>query len=454
MSAQRNARRRSIGRRAFLRGAAGAAIALPFLEAMDREDDARADTFPKRFLVFFTGLGHPKPFWVPGGTETDMQFGPILQPLEPYKSDLLVLEGIDMESAYHGPGDPHQQGIGHALTGTELQSGTLFQYMCGSGQTVGWGGGVSLDQYLAQQGGAQTKLPSLELGIQVQDADIGARLSYAGPGMPVPPQDDPGAVWDQVFADLGGDPVGLKKQNAKRHHVLDRTMEDYKRLAPLVSTADRMKIEQHLASISDIAKRLDAPGALGGACQKPDRPNGGDVYQNDAYPALSRMQIDLLVMAMACDLTRVGSLLYASVHNGKTFTWLGQSQSHHQLSHAGDSDMGAQQQLVQIGAWHAGELAYLIGKLKAIPEGSGTMLDNTVILWCTDIAQGNTHGRRDMPYVLAGSCQKQLKTGRHLKYQGAYHNDLLVTLANVMGQPITTFGNPAYCKGPLAGLTS
>src|SRR5262249_31106948 len=163
--------------------------------------------FPKRFIVFFTGLGHPKDAWVPGGTEANMVMSPILEPLDQYKQDLLVLEGIDMESAYHGPGDPHQQGIGHALTGMELEADPLFAYMCGSGQMVGWGGGISLDQHIAKSIGGATKFASLELGVQVDGADVGSRLSYSGPGAPVPPENDPWSVFNRVFGELGADPI-------------------------------------------------------------------------------------------------------------------------------------------------------------------------------------------------------------------------------------------------------
>jgi hypothetical protein len=163
-----------LSRRTMLRGLAGVGIGLPFLGAM--AGSARAVTFPKRFVVFFTGLGTVKGAWAPTGTETDFKFGQILAPLEPFKKKVLVVEGVDMESAYHGPGDPHQQGIGHALTGTELLEGTLFPYACNPSAMVGWAGGISLDQHLANMLGQTTKLPSLELGVQVQYANVSARV--------------------------------------------------------------------------------------------------------------------------------------------------------------------------------------------------------------------------------------------------------------------------------------
>ncbi len=443
-----------MSRRQLLRGALGTAVALPLLDAMLDRKSAHADVFPKRFIVFFTGLGHVASQFNPVGTESDFTLGHVLSPLAAHQDKMLVLRGIDMESAYHGPGDPHQQGIGHALTGTELQEGDLFPYACNPSKYVGWGGGISLDQLLATLLGPTTKLPSLELGVQVEYAGVSSRISYKGPGLPVPPEDDPWKVFDRLFTDLSTDPLELALRRKKRHRVLDYVRDDYKSLNQKLGYEDRHRLEAHLDALDEIDKRIDAPGGIsGGACAIPDMPGPVDIYTNDLYPTIAKLQIDLLAMALACDLTRVGSLQWTSVLTGKIFTWLGQSAPHHTLSHSGDSDSVSQNQLADIGNWHASQLAYLCDKLAAIPEGDGTVLDQTVILWCTDIAQGNTHARRDMPYVLLGGGGGALKTGRYLQYSGQFHNDLLVTLAQVMGINITTFGNPAYCTGPLSGLT-
>ena len=442
--------RRLLSRRTLLRGAGGVAIGLPFLGAMS--DRAHAAPFPKRFIVFFTGLGTVKPAWVPTGSESDFVLGEVLSPLSPYREKLLILEGVDMESAYHGPGDAHQLGIGQALTGTELQEGTLFPYACNPQATVGWAGGVSVDQFLATQIGQETKLASLELGVQVQVANVSSRLSYLGAGQPVPPEDDPRAVFDRLFSDLSADPDSLALLRAQRHRVLDTVTADYDSLVSRLGGNDRMKIEHHLDALHEIDKRLDAPGTLGGICSIPTLGPPVDIYANDNYPAIGKLQIDLLVMALACDLTRVASLQWTTTQTGKVFTWLGQTEQHHQLSHSSPGDPSKQAQLVAIGKWHAEQMAYLLSRLDAVPEGDGTLLDNTLVLWCTDIAMGQSHSRRDMPYVLAGGCGGALQTGRYLKYQGAYHNNLLVAICNAMGVGINTFGNPAYCTGKLTGL--
>lgn len=445
---------KKIDRRTLLRGAGGVALAMPFLEMMHDSRPAKADPFPKRFIGFFTGLGQVRSAWAPTGTETNFTLGQVLSPLDPHKQSLLIMEGIDMESAYHGPGDPHQTGIAHSLAGTEMQDGNLFPYACNPAAMVGWGGGISIDQYLGGQIGGATKYPTLEFGVQVQYANASSRFAYAGPGQPVPPEDSPWNMFDRLFKDLMIDPTVSEQQKKQRRRVLDAVMDDYKSINRRVGKADRIKLEQHLTAVDKIATQLDKPGSIGGVCQIPTLTDPIDIYANDNYPLIAKLQLDLLAMAFACDLTRVATIQWSATQAGKVFTWLGQSETHHSLSHSGDGDVARQTQLVDIGNWHAKQLAYLISALKAIPEGNGSVFDNTVIFWCTDISRGNTHARRDMPYLMAGSAGGHFKTGRHLKYNGDYHNNLLVSILNAMGLPDTTFGNPAYCTGALPGLTT
>jgi hypothetical protein len=438
-----------LSRRHFLRGAGGIAMALPFLNAM--APSASAAPSPKRFIVFFTGLGTVKSRWAPTGTETNFALSDILSPLAPFKDKLLVLEGLDMDSAYSGPGDPHQAGIGQALTATELQEGMLFPYACSPGKMVGWGGGISVDQFLASKIGQTTKLPSIELGVQVQHSNVSSRLAYLGPGQPVPPDDDPYHVYTRLFSDLQSDPAVLAKLRADRHKVIEAVKPDYNTLIGKIGAEDRQKIDAHLTAIEEIEKRLDAPGIIGGSCQLPEVGTKLDIYDNDNFPAIGKLQLDLLAMAIACDLTRVATVQWSSVvQGGKVFTWLGQSKTHHDLSHSSISDPENEQSLVDIGNWYAQQLAYFMGKLALIPEGNGTALDNTLILWCSDISQGQSHERKDMPYVLAGGAGGALKMGRYLKFSGDPHNNLLVSICNAMDVGISTFGNPQFCTGPLA----
>src|SRR5689334_18574771 len=200
-----SARSPRLPRRSLLCGLAGATIALPFLEGLTTRD-ARAGAFPKRLVIFFTPNGTIADAWRPSGTGTDFTLGEILAPLAPYKDDLVILRGLEVESSYHGPGDDsHWNAMGHMLTGTELID---------LGGGVYWGGGISVDQFIAKHIGGTTKLPSLELCVEDNPATIASRMSYLGPVQPVPPEPSPVRVYDRLFGAL---PPELRQ---KRHSVL------------------------------------------------------------------------------------------------------------------------------------------------------------------------------------------------------------------------------------------
>lgn len=157
-------------------------------------------------------------------------------------------------------------------------------------------------------------------------------------------------------------------------------------------------------------------------------------------------------MALQCDLTRVASLQWSNSVGQIRHTWQGISGAHHDMSHEGDSHSAAQESLTKINVWYAEQLAYLLGKLAATPEGNGTMLDNTAVLWCNELSKGNSHTHNPMMYVLAGGAGGAIPTGRSLSFPNGRVNNLLVSLCNAFGDPLNTFGNPAYCSGPLAGF--
>ncbi len=434
-----------ISRRQFLRGAAGAAVALPLLSSLGSSARAVPTKYPKRFIYFHTPNGSLPSAWAPSGGEHDFVLSKILEPLEPHRKELLVLHKLDLESSYHGPGGDvgHANGMGHLLTGTELLAG---------GYEAAMGGGVSLDQAIANRIADGTKLRSLELGVQATGPTGWIRLNYSAPGVSLPMQNDPTKVFERVFGTLGADPLGVARIRAHRKSVLDAVSAELSAVSSKVSSADREKLQTHLSAVRDIETRLDAAPLLGSRCKKPDAPAALPLLANENFPALGRLQTDLMVMAMACDLTRVGTLMWAgAANNAQVFDWIGIKQSHHQLTHAPPGE--ARESLIAIQRWYAEQYAYLLSAMKAIPEGTGTMLDNSVVLWGSELAVGNSHVRREMPFVLAGSGGGYFKTGRFLTFPGnTPHNDLLTSIANAMGVDTDRFGNPAYCNGPLAKL--
>jgi hypothetical protein len=447
-----------LSRRTFLRGAAGVAIGLPLLEAMGcswRRTGASSRTYalsgaPKRLVIFFSPDGVNPPDWWPQGSQTSFTLSRTMAPLAAHQQDLLILKGVDMTSVDHDPSgvdSGHQKPMGHMLTGTAVYA---------QGGVVA-GGGISVDQAIANQIGAGTKLGSLELGVMTFSGNtILKRMCYAGPNQPLPPENNPSNAFARVFGDFSSDPTAMDQLRAERKSVLDAVLGNYNTLRAKLGAADQKKVDAHLSSIRDVENRLTALTAA--ACSKPTVGTfstgqiGEDAYPNNAlFGPVGQAHMDILAMALACDLTRVASLQWSVSASATTFAWLGApaaSDEEHPLSHVVGSPA-----MTQIQTWYAQQFAYLIQKLKSIPEGTGTVFDNTVLLWCNCLGEGWDHTTTDIPFVIAGSAGGYFRTGRFVTYDHAPHNNLHVSLMNAMGVAATTFGDPRYCTGPLPNLT-
>lgn len=444
-----------LSRRAVLRGLGGLAIGLPLLDAM-HGSSAHADPLlmPKRLIIMYTPNGTIAGNFWPTGTETDFSLSPILQPLAAHQQDLLIVGGVDMLSSLSGPGDAHQKGTGQCLTATELLDG---DFAGDGGASAGWAGGISLDQHVANQVGHATPFASLELGVTVQGASVKSRISYRAAGQPLPPENSPYAAYQRLFGDSLGDPLAIERRTARRHAVLDAVADQHGRLRDRLGTEDREKLHNHLLGIETIRTRLDKSVIdFGGACQPLDQGEPLDFDKVANMPIVGELQMDLLAMAMACDLTRVATLMWSNSAANHVLSFVDPSivEGHHSLAHKGDEDLSKVEQNTKINTWYAQQLASLIDRLKAMPEGDGTVFDNTVILWVNEQTKGNNHDRRDMPYLLAGNAGGHFNTGRFVWFDGDVgHNRLMVSLLHAMDIDEDEFGNPEYGSGPLTGLT-
>ena len=444
--------RAAIARRTFLR-AGGTAVALPLLEAMRPAIAAPRPTTPKRFVVMFSPNGTIHKNWVPqagAGGEGDFTLSPILQPLTPHQADLVIVDGLTQ----HGSGgDGHQNGIGGMLTGQSLNRGP-FQGGANAGSS-GWAAGISVDQRAALALGGATRFRSLELGVQVGAADNWSRMSYAASNRPLPPEEDPLAGYARLFGGAQTSPDELARLRARRRSVLDAVRGQFSAVQARVGAADRARLEAHAASIREIELRLDLMPAATAACRAVVPPAApASPTTNDSFPAVGALQMDLLALALTCDLTRVASLQWSRSVSQTRFTWLGIRDGHHELSHLADDDAPAVGKLTQINTWYAQQFAYLVAKLAAAQETDGSrLLDSSLLLWCNDLGKGNTHKGEKAPYVLAGKAGGAVRTGRFLTYPDAPpHNDLLVSLLQALDVPATTFGKAEWCRGPLPGF--
>jgi hypothetical protein len=432
-----------IGRRRLLE--AGAAFAATSL--VPRYLEASGTAPPTRLIIVFSANGTIYNSWLPQGSETSFTLSPILQPLAPFQSKLLVLAGINVKSASNGPGDDHMKGMGHMLTGTELTPGNTRG---GAGTPAGFGGGISIDQRIAQDIGMQTRFPSLEFGVMVQNSDVWARMIYSGTDQPLPPMEDPMKAFSRIFTGSQLSAQQLALLLKRRQSTLDYAQGTLSGLAPRISADDRKRVEQHLDSIRQIEEQLLAQTS---ACSAPmvTAINLNDIKN---YPSIGKTQMDLLVASLACGQTRIASLQWSRSTSDIPMPWLNIGTGHHTLSHKPDSDSTSQSQLVAINTWYAQQFAYLLQKLDAVKESNGTLLDNCLVLWVNELAKGNVHSHQPLPVVIAGNGGGSIRSGRFVSYaMSVPHNNLLVSIANAMGTNIRTFGNPQYCTGPLSNLS-
>ncbi|MEO0323925.1 MAG: DUF1552 domain-containing protein [Myxococcota bacterium] len=445
---------RRLSRRTLLRGAGGAALALPFLDAMlpARKTVAQAASVPSRIVFFFTANGPNQEQWWPSGGESDFSLAPSMAPLAPFRDRLLILDGIRMATASEARGDGgngHDVGTGHCLTARGIVAGPSgvgdFGHLFD-----GTAGGISIDQHIARSlplGGRP--FASLELGAKAEGifVPLPSRIAYRGEGQPVTPLHTPGQTFDAVFAGIGASvEEGPPPQERRRQLVLSAVQGDLRRLRGRLGTADRERLDLHVGAIEELANRIDATGRV--ICARPEREDADD------FPEILGLQTELLVRALQCDLTRVASVQCSTGQSGVRHRWLGHTESHHAISHKGDSDSFFRGQAAEIDTWYAERFAELLAGLAATEVGDGSsLLDHTTVVWVSEQEKGtgNTHRYGRMPYVIAGG-DGTLKQGRYLNLPGRAHGELFVTLMNAMGVEGSTFGLPEYCDGPLDAL--
>jgi hypothetical protein len=334
------------------------------------------------------------------------------------------------------------RGMSCLLTGAELLPGNIRG---GGGNPAGWAGGISIDQeiknFLQSRPETRTRFGSLEFGVAVPDrADPWTRMSYAGPNQPVAPVDNP----YQMFGKLYG---GLKDRDSLAS-VLDDVRDDLARVSSKLSARDKALLDQHVTLVRNLEKDIANAEADAKLVHPVPALDPSIELVNDNTPQISRMQIDLLVNAMANDMARVGTLQYMRSVGQAQMRWLGIEEGHHSLSHEPDNDKSAFDKLKRINTWFAGELAYLAKRLAETPEptGDGTMLDNTLIVWTNELGKGNSHTLDNIPCVLVGGGPG-FKMGRSVKLDRVAHNRLWLTVAAAMGHRIGTFGKPELCAG-------
>ncbi len=434
-------------RREFLRDLGLGTAALPFvLNLPSLAEAAGIDVrSKKRLVIMFSPNGVvPGTFW-PSAEGTDLELKESLTPLEPFRAETLVMHGLC--DKIRGDGDNHMRGIGCLLTGVELFPGNI---QGGSHTPAGWSRGISIDQELKKrlQGdrATRTRFGSLEFGVMVPDrADTWTRMVYAGPNQPIAPIDNPYQMFDRLYGQL--------KNRADLQSVLDLVKDDLAQIRSRVAADDRRILDAHADGVRALEKEFAAVDEE--STHAVPELELGVQEKNDQMPKISRMQIDLMVHAFQADFTRIATLQFTNSVGQAKMRWIDVQEGHHELSHKPDSDEDAQKKLTRINRWFCEQLAYLARRLRETPEpgGDGNMLDHTTIIWTNELGKGNSHTLDNIPFVAVGRGLGW-QMGRAVHFPKVPHNRLLLSIAEAMGHPMQSFGNPDYCgDGPLTGLS-
>lgn len=422
-----------LSRRALLGGlgAVGISALLP-------RGRVRAQSIPTRFVFVHVPEGMWKTAQRPLSGTTDL--GPIFAALQPHQPDILVLNELHMKSRDQGPGaDRHARAMGHMLTGTEMQNDN-------------GAGGISLDQRIANAIGGSSPIKSLHLAVRIIYADMNGRPLWSAPGRAVSAIQSPWVAYDRIFGATAPAVPGKPAFDLRRS-TLDHSLRDISSLRPTLPASDRERLDSYHESLRDLERRLmtmPAPGTAG--CQQPSLGAEVDPRAEKNYEQIGQLQMDLLVSALRCGVTRVATLQYGNSIDQCAYSFIGVNNLGHDLSHNNNDCDPTGSKKAMVYQWYAKQAALLLEKLKAVPEGDGTMLDNTVVLWASEFGDSHAHAADQLTWLVMGNAAGYFRSGRILDAQGRSTNDLHTSLCNAFGIADRSFGNPAYCAGPLPDL--
>jgi len=447
---------RKLSRRAALRGL-GATIALPFLDAMYPAFAAQAvkkALAPTRMAFLYVPNGIVMDYWTPEGGPGATPLGTlprVSSVLEPYKSDLMMLSGLTSNGGRalgDGPGD-------HGRAGAAYLTGVHPKKTYGKDIKTG----ISMDQIAARQLEGKTKFGSLELGceegIQGGNCDNGYSCAYSNSlswrteNTPNPPEIRPRAIFERMFGAVEDekDPAKRKRLESYQKSILDFVIDDAQGLKNALGGADRRKLDEYMFAIRDIEKRI----------QRVEKDNEFNVPVSAPSASIptdfaehSRLVMDLLALAFQTDMTRVITLLMGIEQSPRNYPEIGITEGHHGLTHH-QGDKEKIEKVAQINEFHIKQFTYLLDKLKTTRDGDGTLLDHSMIVYGSALADGNAHQHNNLPTVLAGRANGTLRPGRHIRYADETPmTNLFMSMLDRMGVPVEQIGDST---GRLEGLS-
>ncbi len=425
-------------RRTFLRGV-GVTMALPWLESVpvwgDDKPKNNSSEPPVRFAVLFSGNGYHSKEWWAKGQGAKMEVGKVLEPLHPHREKMLFLRGLYNAEALIG--GIHSCQTGNLLTGAHLAPGGEIK------------SDISCDQVIAEKMKEQTKVPSLVLGTEPSIAAIhknysmvySSHISWSSATTPTPLELYPALAFDRLFRDE----VGKADQS-----VLDAVRDDANGYKNKVSKSDQRRLDEYLSSVREVEQRIEQAGKAGRlqgwrpTLTKPDMPRPADGIPQDIDQHM-KLMCDILVLAFRTDTTRVCTLKLNNDHSSLRFPNLPATGGkggidymiHHLLSHTDGADW------LKVNQFFTQQLAYIADKMDKVQEGDRTLLDNSMVLFCSSMMTGN-HNNDQLPVVMLGKGGGQIKTGRILDYLGKPNRkmcSLYLSLMEKAGVRLDAFGD-------------
>ena len=447
--------RKAVPRRTLLRGV-GATLALPLLDGMVPALSAlgRTAAAPTRRLgVVYVPNGVEEAQWRPATEGAGFEFTPTLKPLEPFRDRLLAISGLENTAARPGPGELAGQ---HSRPAAAFLTGVHAKRTTGSALALG----ISLDQLAATQLGRDTQLASLELSLEgvdtvngVSTCDTGyscayLNVSWRNTTTPMPRETNPRVVFERLFGDVGStDPaVRLARIRAQRS-ILDSVLQKVRDLRNELGAGDNVKINEYLEAVRDVERRIQtAESQADRELPVVDSPSGIPV----SFEEHARLMYDLQLLAFQTDLTRVFSFMIGREQSGMTYPQIGVPDAHHPISHhRNDPELRAK--IARINQYHMTLFAEFVDKLRATPDGDGSLLDNVIILYGAALRDGNAHSYDDLNLLLVGGGGGRLQGGRHIMYPAETPiANLHLTLMDKLGMPVEQFGDGT---GTLTGLS-
>jgi len=373
-----------------------------------------------RFVLWFNGNGIPERYWIPGEEGSGYHMTPCLSPLAPFRRDIHVLSGVD-NAAAAGMGNGHTNSMSGLMTGTPFT---------GRGPS-----GPSIDQVIAAKIGNDSRFRSLQIGVAQESfgESMQRNMSWAGYERALPPEMIPHRLFDRLFGEREEGWVNRKRS------ILDTISHDATALKRKLPTDDQARVDEHLAGIRDLERAI---AGLPPEYRRVDPPDfDGDMKD---WPRIAKLQSDLLVQALVTRQTRVASYMLTKCQSISRFPWLGYTSArHHDYTHAEGKTTGAdgvegQRVLRDICRWHVEEFAYLVAKLKSVPEGDGSVFDHTTLIFAHEHAEANPHKNSGLAMIVAGGSPR-LANGAHTRVTGTAADVYLTIADDVLGAGIGKF---------------